>query len=305
MFQVIQVPMGKIKIGYFGDGPWAHKSLARLLQDSSIEVEFVCVRNDMPDKVLEQIANKAGIDFLTHQKVNSSDFIELASKYRCDLFISMSFDQIFGEKIRKIPPLSIINCHAGKLPFYKGRNVLNWVLINDEKEFGITVHYVDEKIDTGDIILQQTFSISDEDNYSTLLLRAYDYCSIILYDAVKMIQDSRVKVIKQSELSSSGFYCVLRKQGDEILNWEQSSRSTFNFIRAICRPGPEARTFFGDIEIKINQAEYLSDADNFVGIPGSVIGVSDDSFIVKTSDSYIRITEWSGYLKPRIGDRLR
>ena len=297
--------MGKIKIGYFGDGPWAHKSLARLLQDSSIEVQFVCVRNDMPDKVLEQIANKAGIDFLTHQKVNSSDFIELVSQYRCDLFISMSFDQIFGEKIRKIPPLSVINCHAGKLPFYKGRNVLNWVLINDEKEFGITVHYVDEKIDTGDIILQQIFSISDEDNYSTLLLRAYDYCSIILYDAVKAIQSSRVKVIKQSELGYSGFYCVARKQGDEILNWEQSSRSTFNFIRAICRPGPEARTFLGDTEIKINQAEYLSDAHNFAGIPGSVIGVSDDSFLVKTSDSYIRITEWSGYLKPRIGDRLR
>jgi methionyl-tRNA formyltransferase len=148
--------MGKIKIGYFGDGPWAHKSLARLLQDSSIEVEFVCVRDYKPDKVLAQMANSEGIDFLTQQKVNSSDFIELVSKYRCDLFISMSFDQIFGEKMRKIPPLSIINCHAGKLPFYKGRNVLNWALINDEKEFGITVHYVNEGIDTGNIILQRS-----------------------------------------------------------------------------------------------------------------------------------------------------
>ena len=63
-----------------------------------------------------------------------------------------------------------------KLPFYKGRNILNWVLINDEKEFGITVHYVDEGIDTGDIILQETFPIIDSDDYSTLLDKAYEEC---------------------------------------------------------------------------------------------------------------------------------
>ena len=52
---------------------------------------------------------------------------------------------------------------------YRGRNILNWALINDEKEFGITVHFVDEGIDTGDIITQETFPISDEDNYGSLL----------------------------------------------------------------------------------------------------------------------------------------
>jgi methionyl-tRNA formyltransferase len=65
----------------------------------------------------------------------------------------MSFNQIFKSEIINLPRLKTINCHAGKLPFYRSRNILNWVLINDEKEFGITVHYVDEGIDTGDIIL--------------------------------------------------------------------------------------------------------------------------------------------------------
>ena len=63
-----------------------------------------------------------------------------------------------------LPKLKTINCHAGKLPFYRGRNILNWALINDEKKFGITVHYVDEKIDCGDIILQRIFKITDKDN---------------------------------------------------------------------------------------------------------------------------------------------
>ena len=73
----------------------------------------------------------------------------------------MSFNQIFRKDIINLTPIGIINCHAGKLPFYRGRNILNWVLINDEKEFGITVHFVDEGIDTGDIILQKTFPITD------------------------------------------------------------------------------------------------------------------------------------------------
>ena len=64
----------------------------------------------------------------------------------------MSFNQILKKKIINLPHLKTINCHAGKLPFYRGRNVLNRVLINDENEFGITIHYIDEGIDTGDIV---------------------------------------------------------------------------------------------------------------------------------------------------------
>ena len=96
----------------------------------------------------------------------------------------MSFNQIFKNNLINLPPLKIINCHAGKLPFYRGRNVLNWVLINDENEFGITVHFIDEGIDTGDIILQKTFKIDDTDDYQTLLSRAYKECGSILYDSI-------------------------------------------------------------------------------------------------------------------------
>ena len=82
----------------------------------------------------------------------------------------MSFDQIFKNEIINAINNNIINCHAGKLPFYRGRNILNWVLINDEKKFGITVHYIDEKIDCGDIILQRLFKITDQDGRTI-----YDY----------------------------------------------------------------------------------------------------------------------------------
>lgn len=297
--------MKRIKIGYFADGPWSHEALKRLLLDQSLQIVFICARSDAPDPILRVMAADNLVDFITHPQINSSEFLNLIIGYDCDLFVSMSFNQIFKSKIINLPSLKTINCHAGKLPFYRGRNILNWALINDEKEFGITVHYVDEGIDTGDIILQKCYPITDEDNYQTLLERAYEGCATNLYDAIKIIQRGNVKVLSQKDIDRLGFYCTARIKGDERLNWNQKSRDIFNFIRAISIPGPQARTYIGDVEIKINKAEFLPYATCYKGVVGSVVGVDGEGFFVKTLDSFIRVVDWSGYPKPRIGDRLK
>jgi len=296
--------MNPLRIGYFADGPWSHRALTRLLADETLQITFVCARNDAPDPMLKSMARDHGLDFLTHPAINSAEFVERMRGYRCDLFASLSFNQIFRRELADLPPLRTINCHAGKLPFYRGRNVLNWALINDEKEFGITVHYIDEGIDTGDVILQRCYPITDADDYATLLERAYEGCGHIFYDAIKAIQRGDVTATPQSSIHPLGFYCSRRREGDERLDWNRASRDVFNFVRAVCRPGPQARTRLGDREIRINKVAYLPDAPSHQGIPGAVVGVDPEAFYVKTADSYIRVTEWSGYPTPRIGDRL-
>ena len=109
---------------------------------------FVVPRKDTNDNTLKNLCSENNIDYLYNQDINSDDFYETAKSYNCDLFVSMSFNQIFKKRIINLPKLKSINCHAGLLPFYRGRNVLNWVLINGEKKFGITVHFIDEGIDT-------------------------------------------------------------------------------------------------------------------------------------------------------------
>jgi methionyl-tRNA formyltransferase len=201
-----------------------------------------------------------------------------------------------------LTPKGIINCHAGKLPFYRGRNVLNWVLINDEKEFGVTVHFVDEGIDTGDIILQKTFPVTDDDTYETLLSTSYSACADILYESLIRIAENNYKRTIQSAIHPIGFYCGKRVRGDEIINWNDTSRGVFNFIRAISKPGPIARTNNGDKEIAINRATYIENVPSYKGSVGQVLGKSEHGFLVKTKDSFIGILEVKGDLK--IGDRL-
>jgi len=294
----------KIKIGYFADGQWSHKTFDKLIKDSEIEILFICVRNNSKDKVLKNYAKKYNIDFLMNKNVNSDKFIKIIEKYNCDLFVSMSFDQIFKKKIINLSKYKIINCHAGKLPFYRGRNILNWALINDEKKFGITVHYVDEKIDNGDIILQRLFKITEKDNYKTLLEKANKECPVILYDAICKFKKGFVKGRKQSSIHPLGFYCPKRKIGDEILNWNHSSRSIFNFIRAICKPGPMARAFINKKEMKINKAEYLKNASKYKSTVGTILGKGSNYFLVKTKDSFIKITDYKFDKKINVGDRF-
>lgn len=297
--------MKKLRIGYFADGPWSHEALAKLLMDETIEIAFICARNDKPDEKLRLVSKEEGIDFFSHPRINSIEFFNLVFKYECDLLVSMSFNQIFRKSLINLPPLGLINCHAGMLPFYRGRNILNWVLINDESNFGITVHYIDEGIDTGDIILQHNYKIDDTDDYSTLLVRSYQGCGLILYEAVKIIQEGNVERKVQTDIDPKGSYCTTRIEGDEVLDWRQNSREVFNFVRAICRPGPQARTHLNGVEIKINKVNFFSSATKYKGIPGSVIGIDDGTFLVKTLDSFVSVTDWSGCPLPKIGDRFK
>lgn len=293
-----------MKIGYFADGPWSHLALEKFIEDTSLEISFICARFDQPDPVLKEQANLQRIDFITHRNVNSQEFLDAIAHYECDLFVSLSFNQIFKKRLIHYPRFKIINCHAGKLPFYRGRNVLNWALINDEKEFGVTVHYVDQGIDTGDIILQRCYEISDEDNYKTLLERAYKACAEVLVEAVGKMKRGEIGSINQKSIHPTGFYCSRRKPGDEVLTWNQPSRDVFNFVRALCKPGPMAQSQINSECIKINRAELIAKAPNFKGIPGAVLDAGEDFLIIKTKDSMIRVTEWEYSGKIRIGDRM-
>ncbi len=292
----------KLKIGYFADGIWSHRAFLKIVKDHRFDIRFIVPRTDTQDEKLLNLAKEYNITYFKLDMVNSDESIRRISTFDCDVLVSLSFNQVFRRNIIELTPKGIINCHAGKLPFYRGRNFLNWVLINDEKEFGVTVHFVDERIDTGDIILQKTYPVTDDDTYETLLGKSYSACAEILYESLVQIAENSYKRTIQSAIHPTGFYCGKRVRGDEVINWNDTSRGVFNFIRAISKPGPIARTKNGDEEIAINRATYIEDVPSYKGSVGQILSKSEHGFLVKTKDSFIEILEVQGNLK--IGDRL-
>jgi len=294
-----------MRIGFFGDGPWAIQSLRALLDLPDVAIVFVVGRWPSPDGALRNFAAGHNTPFFADQDVNSRDFLQTLSASQADLFLSVSYDQIFKRESLMVPEMGIINCHAGKLPFYRDRNVLNWALINDEKDFGITFHYVDEGIDTGDIILQQVFPISDHDDYQSLLNRAYEGCALVVRKTVNQMLTGDATRTKQSDIHPTGFYCSGRCEGDELINWNLPSREFFNFVRALSTPGPGARSSLRAGEVVVQRVQLIEEAPSYVGIPGAVLTAESDHLLVKTGDSFVRIVDWDSNERIRVGDRLR
>ena len=282
-----------MKIGFFGDGEWSHNALKQILLNKKYKVSFIVPRYHSPDKILESISKEKDIDFLIFKNVNDQKNLKKLKNYNCDIFVSMSYDQIIKKELIAVPPKGFINCHAGALPFYRGRNVLNWVLINDEKNFGITAHYIDEGIDTGDIILQEKFPITDDDDYSSLLEIAYFNCPIILLKAINMINESKAKRLPQNNIDSYGSYYRKRLPGDEFISWKWTSRRIFNFIRSLTLPGPIARTTIYNKEIFIKKSKLIKNQIKSNNLPGTILKIDKEGILVKTIDSCLIITDYS------------
>lgn len=280
-----------MKIGYFADGPWSHNAIQNIVDSELFKIVFIVPRYDRQDPVLKGWAEKLKIPFLATENVNSEEFILSLDEYKPDLMVSMSFDQILKKNIINYAPKGFINCHAGALPFYRGRNPLNWVLINGEDSFGITVHYIDQGIDTGDIIEQRKYPITLKDSYGSLLNTAVSECANVLISAMEKISKNDLNIIKQKDIHPIGTYFGMRTFGDEVIDFSLPAMKVFNFIRAISSPGPGARFWVNDIEYAIEESSLIANAPVYTSTIGEVIGKDEKGVVIKVGDSSIYINK--------------
>ena len=296
------------RIALFGDGPWAARSL-ELLAERGYPIAGVIERVKPSDTSTADVSRALGVPLLRPAKASAPEFVRELSEMGPELGLSISYNQILRRPVLDVPRLGVVNFHAGMLPRYRGRNVINWAIINGEEEIGITAHQVDEGIDTGAIILQRALPIGWTDTYGDVLRRVVDAFPALVVDAVELVASGRARPAPQDE--SVATYFGGREEGDEWLDWSATSRELHNKIRAIARPGPGARSMVGDRAVTIWRASYEPAWPCYTATPGQVVGRSEDgAAIVKTGDSTIHVHEvqyageGSGAPRWRIGTRL-
>lgn len=277
----------------YGDGKWAEDSLQQLLANGH-EIAAVVLRQKPSSPGLADLSRKAEIPSYTFDKVNADKVIQWVRSLAPELNVSVSYDQILRRPILQSAPRGFINVHGGKLPYYRGRNIINWAIINNEPEIGVTVHYVDEGIDTGDIILQECLPINWEDTYGDVLAKVEKAIPGLVARAVHLI--SRDEAPRQPQAHLEGTYFCRRLPGDEWIDWRDSSLNIYNKIRAITQPGPGATTTLNGRRLVIWSAEYDRRWPKYVARPGEVVGKVENSGIrTKTGDSTITVktVQWS------------
>ena len=247
------------------------------------------------------------ITFYQPKNLKNPDFTNSIYKLKPDFIIVVAFRMI-PKSIWTIPKFGTINLHASLLPNYRGSAPINWVIINNEKITGVTSFYIDENIDTGDILLQKEIQIDNQINAGEL----HDKLQILAGDVVKKtidgILENKIKSVKQNDISDLKTAFKFDKE-NTLINWDKNTIEIYNFIRGL-NPFPGARTLLniaGKVinkkNITIYDSDYLIQPNNENN--GSIT-TTNCSLKITCEDGYIFVKEVKveGKKKMKIKDLL-
>jgi len=227
------------------------------------------------DSVKDYCENK-NLPVKSTSNLDDDDF-QLIEQIKPDLIISVNWRRLVPKRIFQLAKLGMINIHPSLLPKYRGMSPINWAVINGETESGITVHFVDETADTGDIILQKKFSIGETETAKDVYDKAISLYPDIIKESLKAITSSTF-VRKSQNQMEPGFFCSRRFPKDGRIDWYNSREQIFNLIRGLSDPYPNAFFYHNDKQIFVKTASLAK--NDFRGLPGRICSITNDGIIV-------------------------
>ncbi len=253
-----------MKIVYFSKGIRGLRCLEAVL-DQGADIQAVV--GVEPEPELDALTESRGIEIFYPARINTPEMVKKLESYQADLFVLSGYNKILRPLILEIPPLGTINLHGGKLPEYRGAAPINWQIINGESTGGCSIIFVDEGIDTGDIILQERYPIAPTDTHASVLEKTLEIFPRLLVKVLENLQKGNIRVEKQDPLD--GCYYTRRYPRDSIIDWQSMNDiQVHNLVRGMRGPYPEAFTFRGQEKVEILRTSILK--ETITGIPGRV-----------------------------------
>ncbi len=243
------------------------------------------------NSAVKEYALKKNIELLQPKNLKDQNFIEKIKKFKPDFIIVVAF-RMLPKVIWSIPKHGTINLHASLLPNYRGAAPINWALINGEKYTGVTTFFIDDEIDTGDILLQKKIKINETDNAEDLHNSLSKKGSLLMHKTISRVLNNSIKPSKQESNKACKTAYKLNKDNIKI-NWETKPIEIYNKIRGLS-PYPGARTTIIDSKLKTKKNIIIYDCDyklmNNKLDPGHII-ISKKDFKISCIDGYILIKD--------------
>jgi methionyl-tRNA formyltransferase len=252
--------MKNLRIVFMGTPEFAVATLGALLINDGVDVVGVVTAPDKPSGRGRKIVKSAVKEFAEFSKLNilqpvslrDREFIEQLKDLKADFFIVVAF-RMLPEAVWKIPPQGTINLHASLLPDYRGAAPINHAIMNGETTTGITTFLIDDKIDTGNILLQEEVSISPFENAGELHDRLMKFGARLVIRTISDLSDN--KLIPTPQIKGTNLKPAPKiHPADCIIDWNNETIKLNNFVRGLA-PYPCARAWFkndsGTISFKI------------------------------------------------------
>jgi len=276
-----------MKLVFVGTGSFAVPSLAALIA-SPHEVAALVTQPDKPAgrghalrrPETKELAIEHGLDVHQPAKVRDVETVRWLEELQPDCIVVVAYGQIIPKTILDIPPRGIINVHGSLLPAYRGAAPIQWAIARGETETGVTTMLMDEGLDTGPILLQESLPIGPDETSATLEPALADLGAKLLLRTLETRESGHLEPTPQDD--SKATLAPRIKKDDAHIDWEMTSREIACRVRAF-NPWPVAFTTFEDTPLKVWKAQPLEDEATSVDpLPptGSVLGVSDDGIDV-------------------------
>ncbi|ASQ48351.1 methionyl-tRNA formyltransferase [Leptotrichia sp. oral taxon 498] len=229
--------------------------------------------NARGNKIIFSPVKQFGIDneieVIQPKKVKDEKIIKKIKEINPDLIVVVAYGKILPKEIIDIPKYGIINVHSSLLPKYRGASPIHSAILNGDTESGVSIMYIEEGLDSGDVILQESCDILENDTLGTLHDKLKDLGAIGLEKALKLIEDGKVEATKQDE-SLATFVKPITKEQAKI-DWNNTKEVIFNQIRGL-NPFPAAHTFNEKNEnIKVYKTEKLD--KEYEGKNGQIVDI--------------------------------
>jgi methionyl-tRNA formyltransferase len=282
-----------LKIIFLGNHTVGVTVLKELIKISEV-VGIVAHPEDPEDgTVYESVFEFAKQNNIPTIRSNGKDGIlkEFILEKKPDLLYIVDFRYLLKKEIINLAPLGALNMHPSKLPKFRGRASINWAILKGENQIGLSVHFVDEGADTGDIIAQTHIDLNDHQDVGDALELLYPKYSELSRLAINLIESGEYKPIKQDESEST--YYPKRRPEDGKIDFQDNPITIKNLIRAVAPPYPGAFGFIGEQKLIIQKAVLI---ENTLDIPltnGLLYQVSNTSFHIYLDSSYsLLVTSW-------------
>ncbi len=268
-----------MKIIFFGTPDFAVPSL-KVLYESSHEISAVVTAPDrergrgrkVSATPIKQFAIEHNIPVLQPQSLKDIQFIDELTNYRADLFVIVAF-RILPREVYTIPLKGAFNLHGSLLPKYRGAAPIQWAIINGETETGLTTFFLEDKVDTGNIILKEKVSIEPKDDLGALHDKMSDVGSELVLRTVNLIETGEYKLQPQDNRDATPAPKI--KKDDCLIKWYEPAEKIHNLVRGLS-PIPAAYFERNDKIYKLYKTKLVNDQNL---LPGDIKETKNEIYI--------------------------
>lgn len=247
----------------------------RKLHEEGINIVGVVppAKTDPSFKLMYDEAKNLGYPVICYDKsLDEKMFLRIIRNLRVDLGVVASYNKKLPKELLCLSRDGFINLHPSKLPDYRGANPYSHVIINGEKESAITLHFMDEEFDTGDIISQYRFYLDPNETMGTLFYRTNEMCASMLYEALDHYEDKELPRKPQPQMQDLSLaYTLSFEKKNIFIDWTKSAAEIERFIRALNPFIGAISMFYGTI-VRFNSAKIIK--QNHKHKPGTIINTN-------------------------------